>query len=91
MWIGAAVAALLLTTGKALLALYLTRLDLASAYRAAASLVIVLTWVYYSAQILLLGAEITHVYAIRHGSRVERATASMQPKAIPRDRPFIQA
>jgi len=75
-WIGAAVASLLLTTGKALLALYLTRPTVASAYGAAASLVIILTWVYYSAQILLLGAEITHVYAIRHGSRAGWALAS---------------
>jgi membrane protein len=42
-----------------------------SAYGAAASLVIFLIWVFYSAQILLFGAELTHVYAFRHGSRRE--------------------
>ncbi len=75
-WIGAAVASLLSTTGKTLMGLYLTRSTVASAYGAAASLVIILTWVYYSAQILLLGAEITHVYAIRRGSRAEHALAT---------------
>jgi membrane protein len=70
-WIGAAVASLLLTIGKALIGLYLARSTVASAYGAAGSLVIILTWVYYSAQILLLGAEVTHVYANQHGSRAK--------------------
>jgi membrane protein len=68
-WIGAAVASLLLTTGKALIGLYLARFTVASAYGAATSLVIILTWVYYSAQIFLLGAEVTHVYSYKYGSR----------------------
>ena len=70
-WIGAAVASLLLTIGKALIGLYLARSTVASAYGAAGSLVIILTWVYYSAQILLLGAEVTHVYANQHSSRAK--------------------
>jgi membrane protein len=70
-WIGAAVASLLFTVGKGLIGVYLVRSTVASAYGAAASLVILLVWVYYSAQILLLGAEITHVYANLYGSRVE--------------------
>jgi len=70
-WIGATVAALLLTIGKALIGVYLVRSTVASAYGAAASLVILLVWVYYSAQILLLGAEVTQVYANLYGSRVE--------------------
>jgi membrane protein len=44
---------------------------LTSSYGAAASLVIFLVWIYYSAQILLFGAELTHVYALRYGSRME--------------------
>ncbi len=72
-WVGAAVASLLLTTGKALLGLYLARSTVASAYGAASSLVIILTWVYYSAQIVLFGAEVTHVYSHQHGRRAERA------------------
>jgi membrane protein len=74
-WIGAAVASLLLTTGKALIGLYLARSTVASAYGAAAFLVIILTWVYYSAQIFLLGAEVTHVYSYKHGSRAEGSPA----------------
>lgn len=69
-WIGATVASLLFTIGKALIAVYLVRSTVASAYGAAASLVILLIWIYYSAQILLLGAEVTHVYANKRGSRV---------------------
>ena len=69
-WIGAAVTSLLFTLGKLLIGLYLGRSTIASAYGAAASLVIFLVWVYYSAQILLWGAEFTHVYAKQHGSRV---------------------
>jgi membrane protein len=67
-WVGAGVASLLFTIGKALIGLYLGRSTLASAYGAAGSLVIVLVWIYHSAQILLLGAEVTHVYANKHGS-----------------------
>ena len=69
-WIGAALASLLFTIGKALIGFYLVRSTVASAYGAAASLVILLVWIYYSAQILLLGAEVTHVYANKHGSRL---------------------
>jgi len=77
-WIGAAVASLLLTTGKALIGLYLARSTVASAYGAAASLVIILAWVYCSAQILLLGAEVTHVYSYKHGSRAEGSPVHLQ-------------
>jgi membrane protein len=51
--------------------LYLGHSALTSAYGAAASLVIFLIWIYYSAQILLFGAELTHVYALKYGSRKE--------------------
>ena len=73
-WVGAAVTSLLFTLGKMLIGFYLGRSSLASAYGAAASLVIVLVWVYYSAQILLLGAEFTRIYANKYGSRVQVAT-----------------
>jgi len=69
-WIGAAIASLLFTTGKVLIGLYLGRSVVTSAYGAVSSPLVVLVWMYYSAQILLFGAEITHVYANRHGSRV---------------------
>jgi membrane protein len=70
-WLGAAVASILLTTGKALIGLYLARSTVASAYGAASSLVIILTWVYYSAQIVLFGAELTQVYSRQHGSQMQ--------------------
>ena len=69
-WIGATATSLLFTFGKMLIGFYLGRSSLASAYGGAASLVIVLVWVYYSAQIFLLGAEFTRIYAHKHGSRV---------------------
>ena len=70
-WIGALVTSLLFTIGKTLIGMYLGRSTMASAYGAAASFVIILVWVYYSAQILLWGAEFTHVYAKKYGSKVE--------------------
>jgi len=69
-WMGAAIASLLLTTGKALIGAYLARSTVASAYGAASCLIIILTWVYYSAQIVLFGAELTHVYSRQRGSRL---------------------
>jgi membrane protein len=69
-WIGAAATALLYTIGKYLIGVYLGTSSTASAYGAAGSLVVILLWVYYSAQILFLGAEFTKVYAQRYGSRI---------------------
>lgn len=68
-WVGALVTALLFGLGKALIGLYLSASGVASAYGAAGSLVLVLLWVYYSAQVFLLGAEFTWVYANARGSR----------------------
>ncbi len=69
-WIGAAVTAFLFIVGKLLLGLYLAQANIASAYGAAGSLVVILVWVYYSAMILFFGAEVTQVYANRYGSRI---------------------
>jgi len=68
-WGGAAIAALLFIAGKAVIGLYLSHSALASAYGAAASLVVFLVWIYYSAQILLFGAEITRICALQDGLR----------------------
>jgi len=68
-WVGAAVTALLFAIGKSLIGLYLGRSTFASGFGAAGSLVVLLVWVYYSAQIFLLGAEFTWVYAHVCGSR----------------------
>ncbi|MFN4090211.1 MAG: YihY/virulence factor BrkB family protein [Alphaproteobacteria bacterium] len=62
-WLGGAVSALLFTIGRQLVSLYLGHTGAASAYGAAGSLIVVLLWVYYSAQIFLFGAEITRAYA----------------------------
>jgi membrane protein len=69
-WVGAFVTALFFTLGKYLLGAYLGRSTLSSAYGAAGSFVVVLLWVYYSAQILLFGAASIHVYARQHGSPI---------------------
>jgi len=68
-WIGAIFTALLFTVGKSLIGLYVGRSGVTSAYGAAGSLVVILLWVYYSAQIFLLGAEFTWGYANTFGSQ----------------------
>ncbi|MFL6232445.1 MAG: YihY/virulence factor BrkB family protein [Thermoanaerobaculia bacterium] len=70
-WIGAVVTALLFTLGKFLIGLYLGKSSIASTYGAAGSLVVVLLWIYYSSQILFLGAEFTQVYATHYGSQIK--------------------
>jgi membrane protein len=72
-WVGAAVTALLFAVGKFLIGLYIGRSGVASVFGAAGSLVVLMVWVYYSAQIFLLGAEFTRVYAYAHGSRSSQA------------------
>jgi membrane protein len=68
--IGAAVTALLFAVGKLAIGLYLGQSSVGSAYGAAGTLLVLLVWIYYSTQILFLGAEFTQVYANRYGSRV---------------------
>jgi membrane protein len=65
---GAVVTAFLFTVGKSLISLYIGSSTIASSYGAAGSLIVVLLWIYYSAQIFLLGAEFTKVYASHRGS-----------------------
>jgi membrane protein len=69
--LGAVVTAALFTVGRFLIALYLGRSSVGSAYGAAGSLAIMLLWVYYSAQVLMLGAEFTQVHARWRGRWVE--------------------
>ena len=70
-WIGATITAILFAIGKWALGLYLASGSAASAYGAASSLITLLLWVYYSAQILLFGAEFTQVYASEAGRGVK--------------------
>jgi membrane protein len=68
-WAGALVTAVLFTIGKELIGLYLGRSGTASSYGAAGSVVVLLLWVYYASQIVLLGAEFTRVATRREGSK----------------------
>jgi membrane protein len=72
-WLGAFVTALFFTIGKFLLGLYLGASSVGSSFGAAGSLIVLLLWVYYSAQILFFGAELTQVCANRFGRRVRPA------------------
>ncbi len=72
-WIGAAVTSLLFTIGKTLIGFYLGHVSAGSAYGAAGSLVVLLIWIYYSAQIFFFGAEFTQVYARRYGSLSQKS------------------
>ena len=78
--VGAAVTALLFTIGKALIGFYIGYSSLSSTYGAAASLAVMLVWVYYSAQILFFGAEFTQVYANTHGSRIRSESTGRTTK-----------
>lgn len=69
-WVGAIITALLFTIGKFAIGLYLGRGSLGSTYGAAGSLIVFLAWVFYSAQILLFGAELTQVYARKYGRKI---------------------
>ena len=68
-WLGALITAALFTVGKYLIGLYMTKSAVASSFGAAGSVVALLVWVYYSAQIFLLGAEFTWAYSTLYGSR----------------------
>jgi membrane protein len=88
-WIGAAVTAFLFTIGKFLIGLYIGKSGVTSVFGAAGSLVVVLVWVYYSAQIFLMGAEFTWAYALTFGSRKEQALPAAAP-AIPSQTTKVQ-
>ncbi len=81
-WIGAAVTAFLFTVGKFAIGFYLGKAGVSSGFGAAGSVVVLLVWVYYSAQIFLLGAEFTWVYAHDHGSRASEPAPARAP-AVP--------
>ena len=84
-WLGATLTSLLFILGKFALGIYFAKSAVGSSFGAAGSLVIVLLWVYYSAQILLFGAEFTQVYARSHGSLKKEADAKA---AEPSQRPI---
>jgi membrane protein len=69
-WLGAFVTAIFFSLGKLLIGIYLGNSAIASSFGAAGSLVLLLVWIYYSAQILFFGAEFTQVYANNYGSKI---------------------
>jgi membrane protein len=87
-WLGAILTAALFEVGKFLIGLYIGKQGLESTYGAAASIVVVLIWVYYTAQLVLMGAEFTNVYARRYGSRrhMARHASERQSSDIGRER-----
>ena len=79
-FVGAVITAVLFLFGKFLLGVYLSKGSLGSAYGAAGSLIVLLAWIYYSAQIVLLGAEFTQVYARMYGSKIRLSKHSQIDK-----------
>lgn len=83
-WVGAALTSVLFSVGKYLIGLYLGTAAVTSSFGAAGALVAIVVWVYYSAQIFLLGAEFTHEYSRLHGSgaatRQDSAAAAAQAR-----------
>jgi membrane protein len=88
-WVGAVATAILFMIGKYLIGIYIGRASVGSAFGAAGSLAVLLVWIYYSAQLILLGAEFTRVYANRFGAKVlpskhavpARSAAELRPPA----------
>ena len=78
-WAGALVAAALFNIGKLTIGLYLARSIFASTYGAAGSLLILLLWAYYSAQIVLFGAEFTKSFSLTLGTRAKRGQLQVSP------------
>lgn len=88
-WTGAVVTAILFEAGKVLIGLYIGKSGITESFQAAGSLVVLLAWVYYAAQIFLLGAEFTKVYADEHGSasaaRAADATQKTAAAGLPQE------
>lgn len=82
-WIGALVTSLLFSLGKFLIELYIVKSGVESSYGAAGALVVLLIWVYYSAQIFLLGAEFTKAYAESHGSMKTLKARTVSSEKVP--------
>jgi membrane protein len=86
--VGSVATAILFTVGKSLIGLYIGSTSVASSYGAAGALLIIILWIYYSAQIFLIGAEYTRAYAETHGSHSPRESSARTPtyrRIEPRD------
>jgi len=82
-WLGAAITALLFSVGRLAIGLYIGKAGIASGFGAAGSVAIIFVWVYYSAQIFLLGAEFTWLYARTFGSMRSLPDPAQTPGATP--------
>ena len=69
-WLGALLTSLLFSLGKMLIGFYLNQVHISSVFGAAGSLIIILIWAYYSAQIFFIGAEITKVFSTHKGKKI---------------------
>ena len=81
-WVGAVATAILFMAGKYVIGLYIGKTSVGSAFGAAGALAVLLVWIYYSAQIVLLGAEFTRVYANRFGARVQPSAEAVPAKNV---------
>lgn len=88
-WVGAIFTAVLFTLGKTLIGIYLGRASIGSSYGAAGSLILILVWIYYSAQIFFMGAEFTRVYATEHGSHRKEKLATETESSAPLSEPAV--
>ena len=79
--IGALITAVLFIIGKTLIGIYVASADISSAYGAAGSVVILITWVFYSAQIFFYGSLFTHEYALKLGSRANATDSESLPNS----------
>ena len=82
-WVGAFATAVSFSIGRVLLSWYIGRSAAVSPFGAAGSLVALIVWVYYSAQILFFGAEFTQVFATRYGSRIEPSPNAIRAHELP--------
>ena len=82
-WVGGAVTAFLFNVGKILIGIYLGRSNVASPFGAAGSLALVLIWTYYAAQVVLLGAEFTCVYAQAFGAKLVPSKDAVAVETVP--------
>jgi membrane protein len=83
-WIGALVTSLLFSLGKFAIGLYIGKAGVESSYGAAGALVVLLVWVYYSAQVFLMGAEFTKVFADSHSSRKNLKPNTVSTTKVPK-------
>jgi membrane protein len=86
-WVGAAVTSVLFAIGKFAIGLYLARSTMSSPYGAAGSLIVLLAFIYYSAQIFFFGAEFTQIYANKYGSRI---IPSDEARPLPGQDPSVE-